>query len=311
MALLFLVLLAGALALCLASDFHRMETHIARETFMKHSRSDRSAVHEVIVAVRKNHMDELMSIAIERATPGHALYQHWLSGEEVDEMVVNLPGYAAATDWLASDPKINITWVSRRFDYIKAQAPIHVWETMLNTQFHEFVDTSYAKHKTFHRAHEYSIPNGLLEHITAIFNTVQTPPQYHARFSSKDGAFTSHLRLRSAGASTAADANAVTIAFLNSYYNITSNNGSAMQNQSVFSSYDSQYFSPSDLTVFQQTYGTKVQSAISIGGHSTTESCTTECEEGNLDIQYIMGVAQITSSIFWWVANSNDDPFVE
>ncbi len=35
--------------------------------------------------------------------------------------------------------------------------------------------------------------------------------------------------------------------------------------------------------------------------------CSTE---GNLDIQYIMGMAQETVSIYWWVTEEDEDPFL-
>lgn len=88
----------------------------------------------------------------------------------------------------------------------------------------------------------------------------------------------------------------VTVSFLNSFYEITSNIGSGKLSQSVFET-SSEYYSPNDLTQFQETYDLTVQAAEDIGGF-TTDSCSLsgspmDCYEGNLDIQYIMGVAQV------------------
>eukprot|EP01033_Poteriospumella_lacustris_P005244 gene5244-3749_t len=88
----------------------------------------------------------------------------------------------------------------------------------------------------------------------------------------------------------------VTVAFLNQYYGISTNNGSSSYAQSVFET-STEYFAPTDLTLFQQHFQLHVQAAVSIGNHNTT-SCpvsatnTKSCFEGNLDIQYIMGVSQ-------------------
>jgi hypothetical protein len=48
-----------------------------------------------------------------------------------------------------------------------------------------------------------------------------------------------------------------------------------------------------------------------VNGYST-DSCTSQtCSEGNLDIQYIMGVAQTTVSLYWYTSsNTGTDPFV-
>lgn len=71
------------------------------------------------------------------------------------------------------------------------------------------------------------------------------------------------------------------------------------------------YFSPGDLTQFQSNYNLPLQPAVDIGGY-VTAACSSsgsgaQCNEGNLDIQYIMGVAQKTVSVYWYVGGT--DPF--
>ena len=100
-----------------------------------------------------------------------------------------------------------------------------------------------------------------------------------------------------------------TISFLDTYYDIASNIGSSEISQSVFET-SGQSFSPTDLTSFQNRYDTTVQTAEVIGGHDVS-SCTMandQCTEGNLDIQYIMGMAQVTTSTYYYVGGN--DPFV-
>lgn len=52
-----------------------------------------------------------------------------------------------------------------------------------------------------------------------------------------------------------------------------------------------------------------IQAAQNVGGYATTAPCSTSatgsinCNEGNLDIQYIMGLAQSTVSVYWFVAD--------
>ena len=48
------------------------------------------------------------------------------------------------------------------------------------------------------------------------------------------------------------------------------NNGSSRMSQSVFET-NSEYYSPSDLTLFQQQYGLTVQAAVPYNGHNTSE----------------------------------------
>lgn len=322
--LMIAVVLAIIVQACMASKFHPMEKHIPRETFVKRARADGQAMHEVVIAIRKNNMDALKNIAIDRSTPGTGEFQQWLSASEVDALVMNIDGFQRVSDWLKTNEHISTTWVSRRKDYIKAKAPIAVWESLLDAQFFRFEDLSRSSRSSdkkiasqsqiIHRAVEYSIPIELAQDISAVFHTVQVPPVFNKKYRAQDGAFKNTLRVRKADHFTTQSAGAVTVSFLNDYYEIASNIGSALQNQSVFETSD-EYFSPSDLTDFQETYGTTVQSAYSIGNHDTDGTCNVgnvDCSEGNLDIQYIMGVSQVTSSIYWWVTDddSSTDPFV-
>ena len=91
------------------------------------------------------------------------------------------------------------------------------------------------------------------------------------------------------------------------------NIGSANLEQSVFQT-NSEHFSQSDLSNFQGRYGLTMQAAQApFGFETTTTQCSTNggtpsCSEGNLDTQYIMGVAQNVATIYWYVASTN--PFV-
>jgi hypothetical protein len=91
--------------------------------------------------------------------------------------------------------------------------------------------------------------------------------------------------------------------------------GNSSLSQAVFET-SNQYWSPTDLQDFQEYYGLTVQTAEDVGGYYTTSStgsCSTsggspDCNEGNLDLQYIMGVAQNVATIYWYVGGGN--PFV-
>ena len=198
----------------------------------------------------------------------------------------------------------------------------------------------------FVRSLEYSLPHALAPHVFAIFNTAQVPPiisqKYHRNPAAVVGGEGGDIRGAGGGGdgssssvfktvmsidetlpspsaslsppslpgSGGGGSGSVTVSFLDSYYKINSNLGSKKQNQSVFET-SNEYFSQNDLSQFQSTYGLTLQAAVSIGGFETA-SCSssgspTNCEEGNLDIQYIMGVSQVTTSYYWYVGGS--DPF--
>jgi len=205
-------------------------------------------------------------------------------------------------------------------DYIRATAKISQWEQMLNTKFFEFEDQSRVqsswKNRVMHRAEEYSLPEHVVPHLHTVFNTVQVPPVYRKKYYMKDMKFenkvTANLRK-----DVQATAPQVTVAFLNEYYNMTGLDGNASMSQSVFETAE-ESFSPTDLTQFQQMYGLKVQAATAPYGFSTNNcqvgTATTgfDCYEGNLDVQYIMGVAPSIATVYWYVddPDAGPDPFV-
>jgi len=84
----------------------------------------------------------------------------------------------------------------------------------------------------------------------------------------------------------------VTPRLLPSYYNIISNTGSLQVSQAVYET-DWEGFSPSDLTMFQTTFGLPQQAAKTNQFGDFSSDCSYGlCYEGNLDVQYIMGIAQ-------------------
>ena len=113
---------------------------------------------------------------------------------------------------------------------------------------------------------------------------------------------------------------------LNSFYNITIDKSAvaaAGPNKLLQGVYESinQTYSVADLTTFQQSQNVIVKPVYEVycnGKNFTTPTpnecqfvgpCTDEdsCGEANLDVQYIMGIAQNVSTAVWYVSGSWDD----
>ena len=107
-----------------------------------------------------------------------------------------------------------------------------------------------------------------------------------------------------------------TIHALDKAYSIGSNTApNSQSSQAVYESL-SQYFSPSDLSTFQSFYGMS-QSPMSYytPGWASDSACTgtsggKNCGEANLDVQYIMGVAQGVPTSYLYDDNSGGDAMV-
>jgi tripeptidyl-peptidase-1 len=88
------------------------------------------------------------------------------------------------------------------------------------------------------------------------------------------------------------------------YYNIDSTvQGSSLSKQAIYSTIQ-QYFSPSDLTLFQNRFQIPLQAVSDIiGGHSDDAQCvqnTNNCAEANLDLQYIMSTSKVSPTTSWY-----------
>ena len=310
MLLLSLITLHGALSAHMSSEaettsavgssyfrnniqYHVMETQIPRDTFRQVSRADATAKHELVFAVPQMNLSLIESMLMERSSPDNALYQQWLSFDEIGSLVRNTASAEAVRNWLMLCD-VDITWISRHSTYIKAVATIGEWEKMLDTIFYEWEDVSKRgsftkKDRMIHRALSFSLPIYIKDHVSAVFNTVQTPPEFRPKYKLKSGNSNTPFKTYLRGLfQTQSSSGAVTVSFLNKQYEISSNIGSSAINQSVFETNYEEY-STNDLTKFQKKYGLTVQSARDKNGYEVADCSDADyCSEGNLDVQYIM-----------------------
>jgi tripeptidyl-peptidase-1 len=156
----------------------------------------------------------------------------------------------------------------------------------------------------FNRAHNYTIPSFLNSHIQHVFNTIQFPTNVIRNKKTKNtNIFNINITKNSN------NFKGTTISFLNNLYKIPSNIGNTNISQAVFET-NTENFQQSDLLKFQTKYGLTVQPAEVYGTTAKISGCNTNnCGEGSLDIQYIMGIAQKTPSIFWFEELGFGDPF--
>jgi len=289
-------------------NFRPMGQSVPRHSFVQTESSSADATHELIFAVKQRNLDQMDRQLMERSTPGSPLYQQWLSFEEVGQLTGNPDGAKAVEDWLAENG-IQVAWKSAHSDYIKATAKISKWEEMLDTKFFVFEDQSRAlstkkSHRMMHRATTYSLPEHVSPHLSTVFNTVQVPPVFHQKYYHHTSFKTEvSARLRK-GRTLASGYPEVTVSFLNDLYGMGGLEGNVSMSQSVFET-GGESFSPNDLQEFQEYYKLRVQEASAPYGF-TSDECNltdddgaTDCMEGNLDVQYIMGVAPGIATIYW------------
>ena len=247
---------------------------------------------------------KLTSILDDISDPNSPNYRQWLTIDQVNSYTANDVASEAVVHWLA-ESNIHVSWQSVHSGFIGASAPIHIWEKLLNTTFYHCHDNRRSKKQVrIHRSQEYWIPLNLKNHISAIFNTVQVPPLIESFYESSSTPPQSSF-------GQLAKSYAVSVSFINQLYNVPSNIGDSELSQAVIETANEKY-SPKDLNKFQLRFSLTQQNAVPVNGGNVSD-CSQEpdtCGEGNQDIQYIMGIAQKTKSLYWYSSGEFEDPFL-
>jgi tripeptidyl-peptidase-1 len=281
-------------------------------------------LHEGIILLKQQNVDKLEELVHSVSNPVSENYGKFLSSDEIRSLTIAENSISHIFSVLRRYGFANLnedTASSYSGDFIKITEKIEVWEKLLNASF-AIYEHSESSDLQVVRCLEYSIPEILHEHVEMIFNTIHFP----IRQSNVIGHILSHrispdlnAVLSSAEETEKADDPTgkglkplvhkrvngyVTPDLLYSYYNIHSPIGNSLASQGVYETIG-QTFSPSDLTLFQETFNlTREAMASVIGGHASDQQCIDkpeDCGEANLDVQYLMAVAQkVPSTYYYW-----------
>lgn len=289
-----------------------------RDDVFRGSRIHNSMEHQVVFVIKQSNMEELTRILHDVSDPMSRNYGQHLSKFEIDEMTSNVESRSILESYLAKSGAL-VTSETLRGEYVTASAAISVWEKMFDTEFYTFHQTQQdGRINKIVRAEKYSIPKDLEPHIESVFNTIQITPQFYGNHTNPEiipydvtgnvynfPGHTTPARVRAA-------------------YNMGTTIGSVKSTQGVFAA-ASQYYSPSDIGFFLSYFEGVTQPVHkSIGNHSSDGLCsadTSSCDEGNLDLQYIMSMSPLSPTTFWYtdqsfsrwltlVANMEEPPLV-
>eukprot|EP01032_Pedospumella_encystans_P018131 gene18131-20647_t len=277
-------------------EFAKLSNH---PEITKKNRVQSDVLHRVVIVRKQSNLEKLEEILLDVSDPASANYGHHLSKDNIAALTANPEAVDSITDFLVAN-NINDWNASRYDDYISAVGPVHVWERLFDTQFYEF-EHALLPGKRFIRCLKYSLPEYLSDHMEGVLNTVQFPDHHVGKRLHIESHKVSNKDTESTGT--------VTPALLNQVYNIASNTGNPLTNQAVFATTD-QTFSPSDLSIFQGAYNLPQESiAANVGGHVADDACVNDindCMEANLDVQYIMAVAQNVPTTYYYYGTGGD-----
>lgn len=280
-------------------------------------RASQTSQHEVVIWIKLRGIDQLKSLVNDISSPTSPNYGNHLTRQELSAQVSNPTGLEIVKSFFEQKHFV-VTKTSPYGEFIHVQGTVSQWEESLNAKFYEVHDVSKVnlggrkeprsrKTEPLLRALEYTVPLEIEEHVQAMFNTVQVPPKFKKTSILTSAPIHSDVTVVPG---TLVYPGYVTPALLNKQYNITSNIGNSLTSQSLWESLEEDY-SPDDLTAFQTQFQLTVEPmAGDYGGYNSSSYCvspppTGDCGEANLDVQYIMAVAQKIPTYYYY-DNSTD-----
>lgn len=263
--------------------------------------------HELLWAVKQSNVSNgvLHNVLMSVSDPLSPKYRQHLSFDQIGDLIRNIEGTRSVEKFLVENGAAVIK-VTPHGEYIRAKAPVAVWERILTTQFFYYRLNKHVLGDAFAvpsvssiiRAPSYTLPAPLIEMVSFVGYASQLPPRRPARLnpvnSTNGGLCTPDL--------------------LNRFYNVTNNTASIHSTQSVFET-GNQTFSPSDLRDFLAFYNIPATTmGHDIGGHASDRECRTNpdnCGEADLDVQYMMGMAQGADTTYWYIDDTKSaEPFL-
>ena len=271
----------------------RTRTKFKDLSFIPKRRSDINAIHRVVFVVQLRNLDILDEVLQNVSDPNQVDYgKHWTK-DQIGDLIRNIPAEEAIETYMRQKG-LQILTKTPNGEFIEVQGPIHKWESIFATKFHQYECNGcrfQASSSLINRAESYSLPIVLNHFIESVFHVVNFPVDQQKSLSAPYAVETS---VPFANNPTTA-LGYVSIPLLNSQYSIFTNEGNSLTTQSAFECIG-QTLSPSDLALFQNYFGLPSQKInASFGGHVNNNACNVsiyDCDEANLDFQYLMGVAQ-------------------
>jgi len=300
-----LFIFAAFVAAALAID---VNVKVCKEfcSAVKHPRGwnklGRAAANEEIqlhIAVSLQNTDKLEEIFWEVSDPLHENYGNFLSFDQLHALVAPPKSTLQKIfNWLEISPArsqiLNID-IPASGDYVVVDITVEGAETLLSTNYYYYTHAETGM-KLIRTPGPYYVPAEVQEHIDFIGGVVRFPRYNHVMRTA--------IGERQSGG--------VDPIYIKQAFNIpaniqgqSSNNSQAVAQFAVYQ----QYFSPSDLTTFQQNYNLSQQQPTVYGSNQPTNPG----DEDMLDVEYIMGVAQ---NVETWVvitngsANGGQEPFL-
>jgi tripeptidyl-peptidase-1 len=230
--------------------------------------------------------------------PSSPKYGRHLTFDEINDLVAPRPESITAVKFFLARHGVDLNRVteSPNSDFISVTVDIALAESLLDTKYYEYVHTD--GHWIVRVGESYSLPAEVAEHIDLVGPTIRFPGTLRPKIVTSTGTGT---------------AGPVTPDFLRTLYNVPKGEATVTKNNSVaVTAFLGQFYDNKDLQSFFTKYDNSSagRTATLIGPNNETSPGT----EAQLDIEYVMAMAQNTATTFWSAAGSSDvinEPWLE
>ena len=278
-----------------------------RSDLVKRDLTYREYVHEVVFAIQQKNMEELTRVLHDVSNPMSSNYgQHW-TREKIVNFTYNRYAHDTVVSYLLSNG-VSIVSETLSGEFIKASAPIVVWEKMFNTEFFTFYQTHEEKRvKKMVRAEKYWIPRELDEHINCVFYTIEMPIVRHNRITQSGPPSKSKSRIKGINDRLTYD-DSVTPDKIRKYYNMSHNSrGGHSAEQAIYTNDDSD-LSLSDLHQFQMYTGLPPRDILRKEDKTYQSQNSQRSVKNSLNVQYMMAISPLSPTIYSSIPN---DDFIQ
>jgi tripeptidyl-peptidase I len=277
----------------------------------KEHRIPSTIVHEVMFLVKQRNMDKLIRILHDVSDPASKNYGNHLTKQDIDELTSNPKSHEEVIAYLKAAGATLIIDETHR-EIIRTEAPIAVWERLLNTEFYSYsFQPSRESNKpgivqqnslNFIGSEQYYVPLGLNAHISSVANVIDIP-LFHKRVPTK------HIQSSIFSEASTHYEGYMSPQLLNDIHGINENTGHPRATQLAFETTNN-FFSPEDLSTFQKFYGLPIRAVNQSIGNVTRLAAWCKangygvCAESNLDIQFMLAMADTPTIHYYFKWNS-------
>lgn len=271
--------------------------------WVKHSKANPQQEVRLTLAVKQNNLEIVDRLFWELSNPKSDQFGKWLSYEELGDLVKN-PSATAAVERFLFTNAINNFDTTDHGTYVSVTMKVGDAEKLFKASFYNYRHAS--SESDIVKTDQYAVPVELRDSVTHVAHIGYFPNPI--QFSRRRVAIN-----RDSSHANAADT--VTPAVLQKVYNIQNTVTKNKQTTQAVFEID-QDFSNADLETFEKNYGLQTHDLKNVVGLNTESNCFRgiqydQCVESNLDVQYIMGIAQGAETTFWNMRFDSNDPFLD